>query len=325
MPGRIRSIGPACFDPSRARLGITVVDSFVKLRDGRRLAYSELGDPGGAPIFHQHGMPGSRLERIAEPDLYRSLGVRVITPDRPGYGLSDPDPHSPLLDWPSDIEELADHLGISRFGIIGLSGGGIYALACAAAIPHRLTDAVVTGCPGPMQRPGALGDTRFMTRAGVWLGARAPWLLEAGATIVSPLVRRFPGFFVDHFNEDVPPADRRWLSMPSVNREAAETLREALRPGVWGYVQDIRALARPWGFALEDIKVPVQLWHGDEDAVIPLHHGRYLASVIPGASLRVCPGEGHMLMWNHLPEILMAAAGMPSQPEPPRQLPALSS
>jgi pimeloyl-ACP methyl ester carboxylesterase len=94
---------------------------------------------------------------------------------------------------------------------------------------------------------------------------------------------------------------------------------------VWGYVQDIRALARPWGFALEDIKVPVQLWHGDEDAVIPLHHGRYLASVIPGASLRVCPGEGHMLMWNHLPEILMAAAGMPSQPEPPRQLPALSS
>jgi pimeloyl-ACP methyl ester carboxylesterase len=185
-----------------------MADCFMKLRDGRRLAYSELGDPDGIPIFHQHGMPGSRVEHVAEPELYRSLGVRVITPDRPGYGLSDPDPQSPLLDWPSDIEELADHLGLSRFGIIGLSGGGIYALACAAAIPHRLTNVVVTGCPGPMQRSGALAGMRFMTRAGVWLGAQAPWLLKVGATILSPMVRRFPGFFVDHVNDGVPPADR---------------------------------------------------------------------------------------------------------------------
>jgi pimeloyl-ACP methyl ester carboxylesterase len=99
--------------------------------------------------------------------------------------------------------------------------------------------------------------------------------------------------------------------MPSVSRGAADTLREAFRPGVWGYVRDIRVLALPWGFNLDEIKVRVQLWHGDDDAVIPLHHGRYLASVIPGATLRVCHGEGHMLMWNHLPEILMAAAGMP--------------
>jgi pimeloyl-ACP methyl ester carboxylesterase len=288
-----------------------MADLFVKLSDGRRLAYSELGDPGGVPIIHQHGMPGSRLEHEAEPELYRSLGVRVITPDRPGYGLSDRDPHRTLLDWPADVEELADQLGISRFGIVGISGGGIYALACAAAIPHRLTDVVVTGCPGPMQRPGALAGMRFLTRAGVWLGARAPWLLEAGATVLSPAVRRFPGFFVDHFNNGVPPADRQWLSMPSVSRGAADTLREAFRPGVWGYVRDIRVLALPWGFNLDEIKVRVQLWHGDDDAVIPLHHGRYLASVIPGATLRVCHGEGHMLMWNHLPEILMAAAGMP--------------
>ena len=295
---------------------------FVTLRDGRRLAYSELGDPDGVPIIHQHGMPGSRLEHEAEPDFYRSMGVRVITPDRPGYGLSDPHFHRRLLDWPSDVEDLADSLGVARFGTIGLSGGGIYALACAAAIPHRLTEVVVTGCPGPMQRPGALDGTRFLTHAGVWLGAHAPWLLEAGASMVSPFVRRFPGFFVDHFNDGVPPADQRWLSMPSVSKGAADTLREAMRPGVWGYVQDIRVLANPWGFDLNDISVPVQLWHGDEDAVIPLHHGRYLASVIPGARLRICPGEGHMLLWNHLPEILLAAAGMPSQPERPRRLPS---
>ena len=298
------------------------VTRFVTLRDGRRLAYSELGDPDVVPIIHQHGMPGSRFEHEAEPDMYRSLGVRVITPDRPGYGLSDPHPHR-LLDWPSDVVELADSLSIARFGVVGLSGGGIYALACAASIPHRLTEVVVTGCPGPMQRPGALAGTRFLTHAGVLLGAHAPWLLEAGGLLVSPFVRRFPGFFVDHFNDGVPPADRRWLSMPSVNKGAADTLREALRPGVWGYVQDIRVLAKPWGFELGDISVPVQLWHGDQDAVIPLQQGRYLASVIPGATLRICPGEGHMLMWNHLPEILMMAAGMPPQLESPRRLPNL--
>ena len=107
--------------------------------------------------------------------------------------------------------------------------------------------------------------------------------------------------------------------MPSVNRGAAETLREALRPGVWGYVQDIRVLATPWDFDLDEIAAPVQLWHGDQDLVIPLHHGRYLASVIPNATLRICPGEGHMLMWSHLPEILMAVAGMPTPPGPLRR------
>jgi Predicted hydrolases or acyltransferases (alpha/beta hydrolase superfamily) len=286
----------------------------IRLRDGRRLAYSEQGDPDGSPIFHQHGMPGSRLEHEAEPEFYRSMGVRVITPDRPGYGLSDPHPHRPLLDWPSDVAEVADSLGISRFGITGLSGGGIYALACAAAISERLTEVVVIGCPGPMQREGALAGMRFMTRAGVWLGSHSPWLLDGAAAAASRPARRFPHFFVEQANRDKPPADRRWLSMPSVSRGAADTLREALRPGAWGYVEDIRAMARPWGFALEDIRVPVQLWHGDEDTVIPMHHGQYLASVIPNATLRICPGEAHMLMWNHLGEILMAAAGMPPGP-----------
>jgi len=308
-------------DPAVREQPVTHV---LRLRDGRRLAYSELGDPRGLPIIHLHGMPGSRLEHEAEPEFYWSLGVRVITPDRPGYGLSDPHPHRRLLDWPSDVAELADSLGIDRFGVTGLSGGGIYALACAAAIPHRLTEVVVTGCPGPMQRHGAMAEMRFMTRAGVWLGSRAPWLLEAGAAMLSGLVRRYPRFFVDHFNDGIPPADRRWLSIPSVNSGAADTLREALRPGAQGYVQDIRVLARPWGFALEDIRVPVQLWHGDEDRVIPLHHGRYLASVIPGATLRICPGEAHMLMWNHLGEILMAAAGMPPQAARTRELPSVS-
>ena len=287
-----------------------VTSGSVRLSDGRRLAYTERGDPAGVPVIHHHGMPGSRLDHEAGGDFYRSLGVRVITPDRPGYGLSDAQPHRTLLDWPSDVIELAEHLGLRRFGLTALSGGGIYALACAHEIPERVIDVAVAGCPGPMQRPGALAGMRFLTRGGVWLGARAPWLLEGAAGILARLVRRHPRFFVDQSNRDKPEADLHWMSMPSVSEAAVDTLREALRPGAWGYVQDLRVLARPWGFALEDIRVPVELWHGDLDSVIPLHHGEYLARTIPRATLRVCPGEAHMLLWNHLAEILAAASGM---------------
>jgi pimeloyl-ACP methyl ester carboxylesterase len=294
---------------------------FARLRDGRRLAYTQLGDPAGVPIIHHHGMPGSRLEHEAEPELYRSLGVHVITPDRPGYGLSDPQRHRRLVDWPSDVEQLADSLGIRRFGVTSLSGGGIYALACAAAMPDRVSDASLTGCPGPMQRPGSKRGMRGMTRAGIWVGANAPWALEGGAAVLAGLVRRFPRFFLEQANRDKPASDLRWLQSPLVRSGLISDLREALRPGAWGYVQDVLILSRPWGFALDDIRVPVQLWHGDEDTVVPLHHGAYLASVIPGATLHVCAGEAHMLLWSHLAEVLVAAAGaeaaMPVTAVPP--------
>ncbi len=281
----------------------------IELADGRRLAYAEWGDPGGTPILHQHGMPGSRFDHEADSDFYRSVGVRVITPDRPGYGLSDPHPGSGLVDWPADMAQLADHLGIRRFGISALSGGGIYALACAAVMPDRLTDVVVTGCPAPMQRAGAFRGMRFATKAGVWLGGHAPWLVEAVADMLSGSIRRHPDFFIDRSNQDKPASDLKWLSMGSVRTGAVRNLQEAFRQGGSGYAHDLRLLARPWGFAPEAIRAPVQLWHGDQDTVIPLGNGEYLASAIPGATLRLCPGEGHMLLWNHLPEILGAAAG----------------
>jgi len=122
----------------------------IRLRDGRSLAYAEWGDTNGFPIVHCHGMPGSRLEHEADDGVYASLGVRVITPDRPGYGLSDSLPGRRLVDWPAGVAELADLLEIPRFAITALSGGGVFALACAAQIPQRLTGVVTAGCPAPM-------------------------------------------------------------------------------------------------------------------------------------------------------------------------------
>ena len=295
---------------------------FVRLRDGRRLAFTQWGDPDGEPVIHCHGMPGSRLEHEADPDVYRRLGVRVITADRPGYGQSDRQHHRRLVDWPADVVELADQLGIGRFAMTSLSGGGIYALACAALIPDRLTRVLVTGCPGPMQRPGALRGMHVAARVGIWTAAQAPWAFEAVATAVARAVERFPRFFYDQSNRAKPPSDMRWLALPAVAGDSVATLKEAMRTGATGYVQDIRVLATPWDIRAAEIHVPVHLWHGDEDNVIPISHGYHLAATIPRATLRVCPGEGHMLLWNHVAEIMSIAAAPTAAPAP---LPALSA
>ena len=290
---------------------MTPPTSIIRLADGRRLAFAEWGDPHGLPIVHQHGMPGSRLEHQAEPSVYEAARVRVITPDRPGYGLSDPQPGRGLLDWASDVRQLADALGLGRLGITSLSGGGIYALACAATMPERLTAVITTGCPAPMREPGALRGMRVVNRAAIRLGMRMPWALDAGARLLAHLVRRYPRFFVEQVNFDTQAVDRRWLSLPAVRDALAATLREAVRAGAWGYLEDVRVLFGPWAIDLTASGLPVQLWHGELDTVIPLQHGRHLASVLPGATLRICPGEAHLLMWNHLPEILAAATGRP--------------
>jgi pimeloyl-ACP methyl ester carboxylesterase len=288
--------------------------SAIRLRDGRRLAFAEWGDPHGLPVIHHHGTPGSRLEHEGTPEVYRAAGVRVITPDRPGYGLSDPQPGRTLLDWPADVAELAGALDLERFAITALSGGGVPALACAYAMPERLNAVVLTSCPAPMDRPGALRGMRLVNRAGVLLARTAPALFAAGCRVLGTAVASHPAFFYEQSSRDKPAADRRWLSVPEIRRSEVATLAEALRAGTAGYVSDVLLLSRAWGFAPEDIAAPVQLWHGDADTVVPLHHARLLASAIPGATLRVCPGEGHMVMWNHLAEVLEAAAGRVFRP-----------
>lgn len=186
-------------------------DRFAVMRDGRLLAYRERGDPAGAPILHHHGMPGSRLQHEADDEFYSRHGVRVITPDRTGYGLSEPQPGRTLADWPLDVADLMDAIGIDRFGVTALSGGGIYAIACAAFLGARLTGVAVAGCPAPMEIPHASDGMRFLTRFGLYLGSRMPWALEAGGRAVGGVVRDHPRFVFDRSNRKKAPGDLAWL------------------------------------------------------------------------------------------------------------------
>src|SRR5690242_9051910 len=157
--------------------------------DGRRLAYAEHGDPSGQPVLMFHGSPGSRVQSHPDVSIARELGLRVLTVDRPGYGLSDRHPGRALLDWPADVEALADALGLGRFPIIGVSGGGPHAAACAFRLPHRVTRLALASSAGPFDVPELISWVKLADRMMFPLARRAPGLL---GWLLSALLRSLP-------------------------------------------------------------------------------------------------------------------------------------
>lgn len=270
-------------------------DKTQKLRDGRILGYTEYGIPDGRPLFHFHGHPGSRFEARFLAEQAAQAGIRLIGVDRPGMGLSSFKAGRRLLDWPDDVVELADTLGIDRFSVVGFSGGGPYAVACAYKIPGRLSACGIVS--------GAGHTGRFLSFLSQWL----PWLLL-------PIARRF---FQDEeqARKALTRAARSWvepdkqaLSLPGVSEIMAASLVEALRQGARGAAYDGALLGRPWRFELEDIAFStITLWHGELDKEVPVAMGRAVAERLAHCKATYYPGEGHLsLIVNHRDEIVQA-------------------
>jgi pimeloyl-ACP methyl ester carboxylesterase len=155
-------------------------DNQIKLKDGRKLGYAEYGDPQGKPVLHFHGTPSSRFEcsRPAVDEIATRLGARIILPERPGFGLSDFEPNRTTLDWPDEVTELADGLNLDRFAVLGVSGGGPYAAACAYKIPQWLSAAGIVSGLGPLDAPGATEGMAKSDRQTYDLARKTPWLLR---------------------------------------------------------------------------------------------------------------------------------------------------
>jgi pimeloyl-ACP methyl ester carboxylesterase len=282
----------------------------IRLPSGRHLGVSEFGDPGGWPVFYFHGGLSSRVDiAFADPFAMR-LGVRLIAVDRPGIGLSDPQPRRRLLEWPADVEGLADQLGLSRFAVLGWSAGGPYVLACAIALSGRISAAATVGGMAPLQHDNNLRDLGLQADRILFpLSDRAPWLAAAAL----------------HVTRYVPTALIKWslvrdlalLGSTSdrtvVNdlsaAEASDPYVEALRHGARGTVDDYRVLGEPWGFRLQDVDFDLILFHGAEDRVEPLQHAEAMAARLPRATLRVFDGEGHFLLRRHIDDVLGVLVG----------------
>ena len=275
----------------------------LRLEDGRTLAYAEWGDPSGVPMIHFHGSSSSRLEHPVQPEALE--GVRLVTIDRPGHGLSDFQPERTLLDWPQDVVALADHLQIEKFAVSGWSAGGPYALACAYRIPERLARVGLISSAGPYDRPAATAGMDRFNKIALGMARRMPWAVTR--RVVAVMGRSFA-------KDPEGAAQRRFASSPAPDREAMSDPRaadmlvasmvESFRAGSDGSAWEARLLTLPFGFDLQDIGVPVTMWHGDADINSPLPTAMYLSRTIPDASLTVLPHEGHFFILKRWGDII---------------------
>lgn len=265
----------------------------IRLRDGRTLCCAEFGDPAGAPVFYFHGFPGSRLEAAMSATAAADRGVRLIAVDRPGYGGSDFAPRRSIGDFADDVAQAASALGLARFSALGVSGGGPYLLACAHALGPRLRSAGVFCGLGPLDGPRATADMSLFSRAALALGRRAPWSARALAGTVAKVLRRWPERVIEHLARTLPEPDRAVLTDPALRPLLAASYREAVRGGARGPAQDLVLYTRPWGFDLAEIALPIHLWHGERDTVVPPPLARAQERALRDCRARYFPEEAH--------------------------------
>jgi pimeloyl-ACP methyl ester carboxylesterase len=276
----------------------------IELDDGRALAWSEMGDPDGYPVLAFHGTPGSRHQVLIDPTPARQAEVRIIAPDRPGYGLSTYQPHRTLEGWARDVATLADHLGLDRFAVMGTSGGGPHAAACARFLADRVSAAALLSGVGSVAAPGSEAGMMPPNRVFSRLARRAPKANAPVFGLVAMLGRRMPDRAMAMVMKNAPKADVAALEDPLVQAAFRHDLAHASPTTGRAAAQDFGLFAHDWGFRLEDITVPVHVWHADQDVNVPVAHGERQAAAIPGAVLHLLPGEGHLASVDHMDEIL---------------------
>jgi pimeloyl-ACP methyl ester carboxylesterase len=285
-------------------------DRIVMLPGGRRVGCGEYGEPAGLPVIALHGTPGSRLMFALADGAARTRGLRIIAPERPGYGCSDFRFVESLAQSAEDVAAVADAYGLDRFAIVGVSGGSPYAVAAAAADPDRITLLALAGPVGPIAdlknsiRISKVHYLLFRVLAGSGLGPRTFFRSLRYLAFNSPdtayrwLMRR------------VKPSDREILTQPEVKASLRAAIREGLRPGVEGAVQDLRLYCAPWGLRLADVDVPAIVWQGGDDTIVPPAAAYALSQALPNCRLDVIPAAGHYWVFAQFGLILDAVAAV---------------
>jgi pimeloyl-ACP methyl ester carboxylesterase len=280
----------------------------LRLSGGRRLGYAEYGDRRGAPVMFFHGTPGSRRVAGWADEAARRRGIRLIAPDRPGFGLSDFQPGRTLGAWPADVLELADTLGVARFAVAGVSGGGPYVAACAWRIAGRLTRAAIISGIGPLHGQALAPMLPRAYRAGFAVVRGLPAAVRVALGLARLGLRHAPGCVLASVGASLPEADRAILRRPPVRALLLDDAREAMRQGTRGALQELILLSRPWDVPLGEIRMPVRLWHGEDDAQVPVAIARRVAATLPTCRASFLPGAGHLWALEHLDEVLAGLA-----------------
>ncbi|RPE38403.1 pimeloyl-ACP methyl ester carboxylesterase [Streptomyces sp. Ag109_O5-1] len=278
----------------------------VSTGDGRRLAVEVTGDPKGSPVFLLHGTPGSRLGPAPRPMLLYHQRVRLITYDRPGYGPSDRLPGRLVSHVAADIAAIADFLGVERFSVVGRSGGGPHALACAALLPDRVTRVAVLVSLAPHDAEG-LDWFAGMAASNINEYSQAlagPEQLAASLRKRSLDIQADPRKLLAQLRWELTESDLRVVADAGIRAMLMRNYREALSVSADGWVDDALSFCRPWGFSLASISAPVLLWHGEQDVFSPASHTRWLADRIPGGTAVLHPRAAHFASLRVLPQVM---------------------
>lgn len=264
----------------------------VTLADGRALAWLEVGDPDGVPVVSCHGGLSSRLDVAPAHDAAVRAGVRIISPDRPGIGWSDRKPGRTLLDWPDDVRQLLDHLGVATVGVLGWSLGGAYAAATAHGLGERASALGLEASVIPATWDDMREELNRMDRVLLRLSERAAPIDRVIFALLRGEAAHLPKAFA---------------RQAGTSGDAAASLPEATAAGLHdtkGVLDDYHVFGAPWGFEPAELALPTHLWQGDADELVPPSWGERLAAAIPGAELHVVPGGTHFLAYEHWDEVL---------------------
>ena len=287
--------------------GLDRASRALSLADGRRIGYAEYGDAQGAPVLAIHGTPGSRFMFALTDKAARARGLRILAPERPGYGLSDYVRSESLLQTAGELKAFADALGVDELAVIGVSGGGPFAIAATSAMLERVALLALVSPVGPiadcktrlrMSRTHRLIFTRM---------GRSDPACAAFFWSVRTLVHFSPAIAYKALMQRVSPSDRALLARPEVRANLQTALREGLRPGIAGARQDLRQFCGPWRLVLEEIDVPSIVWQGSDDTIVPPAAAYYLAEALPNCRLDVIQGAGHYWVFGQFERVLDAA------------------
>ena len=282
--------------------------NLVMLPSGRRLGYAEYGDPDGQPLIFLHGTPSTRVMFRLGDRAAKEAGVRLIAPDRPGLGLSDPNPNRTILDFADDVASLADHLSLDRFPLAGVSGGGPYAAACGARLGDRLTALGLVSAMAPVASPAIRKHLKARYSVIYGLGRRSRPMTVLGTKLFRRTFARDPDRVMRFAMSAMTGPDRDILADDWTRGCLIASAEGAFSQDTSGLVTELLLMSRAWGFEVSDISVPTILWHGEADTVVPAAFGRWLAERIPDCRARFIPGAGHFWVVTDAAEVMRRLA-----------------
>lgn len=268
------------------------------LSDGRNLGYHEYGELNGFPVFAFHGLPGSRIWFEEDDETCSSLGVRLLTVDRPGFGNSDQKKNRAFLDFSDDIHELANSLGLTKYSVFGVSGGGVYSAALAYKYPESIHKCGLISTVNQFEKGVPPKDMASENRTVFTLSKRFPWLMKFLLNQQKKLIEQQPKRYVASImanTKHLCEADRVIMEKKENAEFLVMHMGEAFKNGVAGTVIEAKLFTQHWGFEASEIKVPVELWHGTEDTLSPINPVKKLGSEIPNCNQNFVKGKGHFL------------------------------